>query len=62
VPSIENLDLRVVDPYFLVDLERLKICDSVITEGVVDVSCFLCGLFESFVPEPACVIAVSVRY
>src|SRR5947199_1946718 len=61
MPSVESLDLRVVDHELLVNLERMEICDLVVAQSMVDVSGLLSGLFEPFVPEPARVIAMGMR-
>jgi len=60
VSRIDCFDLRVVNLYFFVDLDRVKVRDSAVMESVVDVSGLACRLFDSLVPESAGVVAVGM--
>jgi hypothetical protein len=60
VSRVESFDLCVVELGLLVDLDRVKVCDSVTVKSMVDVSGLIGGLFGSFVAESGCVVCVGV--
>lgn len=61
VSRVEGFNLNAVDLDLLVDFDRVKVRDSMVTvQSIVNVSRLASGLFESLVPESTRVVAVGV--